>query len=610
MLDITCQPPAKPARPLVLQEPLAARQDRARVLTLQQDILYHLLVRRVRLHAGYYQASSGQTSCDAADAGYYVSGTAQTSQTACAAGTFSSTTGSRVPRVLTLQQDILYHLLVRRVRLHATLVTIKHPPVKHPVMLLMQATMFLAQPKRARLLVLLELYKQDRSSSCTDAPAGYIVSSAGQTSRLHAVLVTIRHLQGKLPVTMLMQATMFLAQPKRARPLVLLEPIKQAQDNPRVTMLMQATMFLAQPKRARLLVLRERTNPAQDNPRVTMLMQATMFLAQPKRARLLVLQEPIKQAQVNPRVTIPTLDITFHPPANRARPLDAGTYQSSTGQSSCDDADAGYYVVWDSPNEPDCLCCRNLQPRACWAHPHQPAQMPMLDQASSHPVSQTAACAAGTFQASTGQSSCDDADAGYYVSGTAQTSQTACAAGTFSSATGSISCTDALPGYFVPVQGQTSATECSIGYYQSASGQTSCDIADIGYYVDQTGQSSQTQCPTSTTTIATGSTSSLQCLSDHDGDQTVDALDEDDDNDGVDDINDLCPNGQSTLTSDNDGDGCDDSTEDADDDNDGVLDGDDDLPLDSTESLDTDHWIQIRMMMEIGIQKMHSLSTP
>ena len=76
MLDITCRPPVKPARQLVLQEPLAARQVR--------------------------------------------------------------------PHVLTLQQDILFHLLVRRVPLHAVLVIIKHPPVKHPVMLLMQATMFLA----------------------------------------------------------------------------------------------------------------------------------------------------------------------------------------------------------------------------------------------------------------------------------------------------------------------------------------------------------------------------------------------------------------------------------------------------------------------------------
>ena len=65
---------------------------------------------------------------------------------------------------------------------------------------------------------------------------------------------------------MLMQATMLLAQPKRARLLVLREPIKQAQDNPRVTMLMQVTMFLAQPNRARLLVLQELTTRAPAHP--------------------------------------------------------------------------------------------------------------------------------------------------------------------------------------------------------------------------------------------------------------------------------------------------------------------------------------------------------
>ena len=55
-----------------------------------------------------------------------------------------------------LRRDTSCHLLVSRVQPHAVLDIIKHPPVKHPVMLLMQATMFLAQPKRARLLVLLE----------------------------------------------------------------------------------------------------------------------------------------------------------------------------------------------------------------------------------------------------------------------------------------------------------------------------------------------------------------------------------------------------------------------------------------------------------------------
>ena len=181
-----------------------------------------------------------------------------------------------------------------------------------------------------------------------------------------------------------------------------------------------------------------------------MLMQATMFLAQPKRARLLVLREPIKQAQDNPRVTMLTLDITFHPPAKRAR----------------------------------LLVCRNVTNPA-QVNPRVTMLMQATIVSGTTQTSQTA-CAAGTYQSSTGQSSCDDADAGYYVSGTAQTSQTACAAGTFSSTTGSISCTDALPGYYVPAQGQTSATECLIGYYQSASGQTSCDIADIGYYVEIT----------------------------------------------------------------------------------------------------------------------------
>ena len=73
----------------------------------------------------------------------------------------------------------------------------------------------------------------------------------------------------------------------RVQPHAVLDTIKHPPVKHHVMLLMQATMFLAQPKRARLLVLQERTNPAPDNPRVTMLIQ----------------------------------DITFHPPANQARPL-------------------------------------------------------------------------------------------------------------------------------------------------------------------------------------------------------------------------------------------------------------------------------------------------
>ena len=100
-------------------------------------------------------------------------------------------------------------------------------PVKHQqnvMTMLMQATMFLAQPKRARLLVLLEhTIQTNEFLACGDADAGYYVSSQVNPVKPHAVPVTIRHLPGKRPVMLLMQATMFLAQPKRARLLVLLE---------------------------------------------------------------------------------------------------------------------------------------------------------------------------------------------------------------------------------------------------------------------------------------------------------------------------------------------------------------------------------------------------
>ena len=123
-------------------------------------------------------------------------------------------------------RDISSHLLVSRVRLHAVLVTIKHPLGKLPVLLLMQATMFLARHKRARLLVLREplAARQDRARVLTlqqDTTCHHLVRRV----QPHAVLVPIRHLPGKLPVMLLMQATMFLAQPKRARLLVLLSLI-------------------------------------------------------------------------------------------------------------------------------------------------------------------------------------------------------------------------------------------------------------------------------------------------------------------------------------------------------------------------------------------------
>ena len=108
--------------------------------------------------------------------------------------------------------------------------------------------------------------------------------------------------------------------------------------------------------------------------------------------------------------------------------------------------------------------------------------------------------------------------------------------------------------------------------------------------MDQTGQSTQVQCQSGFTTLSTTrSTLPTQCLSDYDGDATVDIYDDDDDDDGVLDTVDQCLTSDFDLSTDNDNDGCDDADEDTDDDNDGVLDVNDAFPLDATESVDTDN---------------------
>ena len=150
-----------------------------------------------------------------------------------------------------LRRDTSCHLLVSRVQPHAVLDTIKHPPVKHPVMLLMQATLFLAQPKRARLLVLLErlVVRQVRARVLTlqqDILCHLLVSRV----RLHVVLVTIKHLPVKLPAMLLMQATMLIKQANQAKPLVLLERLVVRLVHLRALMRCQVILYQFRVKQA------------------------------------------------------------------------------------------------------------------------------------------------------------------------------------------------------------------------------------------------------------------------------------------------------------------------------------------------------------------------
>ncbi|MFL2954780.1 MAG: DUF1565 domain-containing protein, partial [Candidatus Thalassarchaeaceae archaeon] len=129
-------------------------------------------------------------------------------------------------------------------------------------------------------------------------------------------------------------------------------------------------------------------------------------------------------------------------------------------------------------------------------------------------TSQTA-CAAGTYQPSTGQASCTDASAGHYVGSTGQSAQTACAAGAYQPSTGQASCTDASAGHYVGSTGQSAQTACAAGTYQPSTGQASCTDASAGHYVGSTGQSAQTACAAGAYQPSTGQASCLDADAGH-----------------------------------------------------------------------------------------------
>jgi len=120
-------------------------------------------------------------------------------------------------------------------------------------------------------------------------------------------------------------------------------------------------------------------------------------------------------------------------------------------------------------------------------------------------------CQAGTWQQDSGQTSCDQADPGYFTSQTGATSQTPCSPGFYQPSAGSNSCiiasigyyvsysgalvqTAAPPGSYVSSNGASSATLCSPGTYQSQSGQSNCFATNSGYYAQNPGSITQTAC--------------------------------------------------------------------------------------------------------------------
>lgn len=116
-------------------------------------------------------------------------------------------------------------------------------------------------------------------------------------------------------------------------------------------------------------------------------------------------------------------------------------------------------------------------------------------------------CAAGSYQALTGQTSCDPAPAGGYVSSVGATVYQPCSAGTYQPATGQTFCIDAPAGTYVDTTGANTATPCAAGTYQNLTGQTSCIISPAGSYVAASGATEATPCPVGTLQVLDGQSS-------------------------------------------------------------------------------------------------------
>ena len=73
-----------------------------------------------------------------------------------------------------------------------------------------------------------------------------------------------------------------------------------------------------------------------------------------------------------------------------------------------------------------------------------------------------------------------------------RTSQTECSVGTYQPSSGQTSCIEASAGNYVDTNGSIAQTPCSPGTWQSQIGQVSCMNASAGHYVATNGSETQT----------------------------------------------------------------------------------------------------------------------
>ena len=119
-------------------------------------------------------------------------------------------------------------------------------------------------------------------------------------------------------------------------------------------------------------------------------------------------------------------------------------------------------------------------------------------------VTQPTPCPEGSFQANSGQTSCDLAPAGYYVSLIGQDHANACPTGQYSTSAGSTGCTSALSGSYAAGPAATESTPCPTGSYTDHNGASSCTLAQLGHFAVGPGAKFAAACAAGTFAPSTG----------------------------------------------------------------------------------------------------------
>ena len=143
-----------------------------------------------------------------------------------------------------------------------------------------------------------------------------------------------------------------------------------------------------------------------------------------------------------------------------------GTYQSENGLGSCNDAAPGYYVEQTSQSSQTPCPVGSYQTEMGQASCDNADPGYYVDSLLGVGQSSQNSCPVGTYNpyiGSTSPSGCFETGIGYFVNGTAQSSQIPCAIGTYQALTGQTNCNYAEIGFYVSQIGSASQTKCPEG---------------------------------------------------------------------------------------------------------------------------------------------------